>query len=197
MTSNPPNRTDLRAQYLARRNDIPPAERSRAEAAVTSNLQRFLAPRCDDAQSICLAAYVAVNGEVDCRAYWQSFAKICLPVVLSATQMAFYQVESGATLKPNRWRIPEPDPQQHVKCSCLDIVLMPLVAFDTRGTRLGMGGGYYDRYLASFSHMPLRVGVAFERQCHPSDLPRDIWDMPMDAVVTEDRVLEFRTTSLV
>ena len=72
--------------------------------------------------------------------------------------------------------------------SQLDIVLLPLLAFDDRGNRLGMGGGYYDRLFASRLHrktkQPLRVGLAFDCQ-QAERLPMQAWDVPLHAVVTE------------
>ena len=73
---------------------------------------------------------------------------------------------------------------------------MPLVGFDHQGYRLGMGGGYYDATLAYMRHRrswrkPRLVGIAYECQ-RVEKLPHDPWDMPLDAVVTEDGVIEFR-----
>ena len=68
-----------------------------------------------------------------------------------------------------------------------DIILLPLVAFDRTGTRLGQGGGHYDRALAALDaqgHRPIRIGIAWSAQEHPG-LPRDPWDMPLDHIITE------------
>lgn len=63
------------------------------------------------------------------------------------------------------------------------IVLVPLLAFDRRGTRLGQGGGHYDRALADFPRA-LKIGVAWSVQ-EVADLPREAWDVPLDIVITE------------
>ena len=66
------------------------------------------------------------------------------------------------------------------------IIVLPLVGWDRQGTRLGMGGGYYDRSLAGVSG-PLLAGLAYSVQ-ESTVLPRDQWDVPLDIVVTEDCV---------
>ncbi|MEC8438018.1 MAG: 5-formyltetrahydrofolate cyclo-ligase, partial [Pseudomonadota bacterium] len=67
----------------------------------------------------------------------------------------------------------------------LDAVLMPLVSFDTRGGRLGMGGGFYDRYFANPATRPWMIGVAYDIQHSERRLPARPWDIPLDALVTE------------
>lgn len=70
----------------------------------------------------------------------------------------------------------------------LDVILVPGIAFDERCNRLGRGGGFYDRFLSVVPERVLRVGVAFERQVVHS-VPMDRHDRPLDAVVTESRIL--------
>jgi 5-formyltetrahydrofolate cyclo-ligase len=71
----------------------------------------------------------------------------------------------------------------------LDVILMPLVAFDGQGNRLGMGAGYYDRTLAFLRHRrhwrkPRIIGLAYEFQRMPA-LPAEPWDVPLDGIITE------------
>ena len=77
-----------------------------------------------------------------------------------------------------------------------DVVLVPLVAFDETGQRLGQGGGFYDRAIAAAgASRPLLIGVAHAFQ-QVRSVPVEAWDMPLDAVVTEERVHEFRVGCL-
>jgi 5-formyltetrahydrofolate cyclo-ligase len=69
----------------------------------------------------------------------------------------------------------------------IDVVLVPGLAWDDAGHRLGRGAGYYDRLFAVPERQPFRVGLYFETQRMPA-LPADPWDVPLDAVVTEGRV---------
>ena len=71
-----------------------------------------------------------------------------------------------------------------------DVALVPLLAFDGEGCRLGYGGGYYDRYFAAHPQT-LRVGLAYDGQAHAVPLPREETDVPLDAVVTPSGVRFF------
>ena len=100
----------------------------------------------------------------------------------------------------NRFRIPEPQvpPNQWRSAADLDLLIMPLVAFDAEGFRLGMGGGFYDRSLAHLSHRQrwrrprlLGVGHAFQQVTR---VPREPWDIPLNIVCTENACLSFRAS---
>lgn len=77
------------------------------------------------------------------------------------------------------------------------VVLAPLVAFDSLGHRLGQGGGYYDRALGAIAaeNRPVVIGVAHSFQ-EIDKVPTESWDVPLDAVVTEDAIVEFRPGTL-
>ena len=101
-------------------------------------------------------------------------------------------------MKSNRFGIPEPFLPPRARCPAreLDIVLVPLVAVDSAGNRLGMGGGYYDRTFAylrarSVWRRPLLIGVAYEFQ-RVARLPARAWDIPLDALATEKQLYLFR-----
>jgi 5-formyltetrahydrofolate cyclo-ligase len=93
-------------------------------------------------------------------------------------------------LQENRFGIPEPcvPARALVRAQLLDLILVPLVAFDASGNRLGMGGGYYDRSLAFVAQRqhwrkPHVVGLAYEFQ-RVARMPANAWDVPLAAVVT-------------
>lgn len=83
---------------------------------------------------------------------------------------------------------PKSAPSRELKS--MDIILMPLVAFDLSGNRLGMGGGFYDRALKGCTTHPKRMGLAHALQKAPS-LPKEPWDMGLHAIVTDDNVVTF------
>ena len=110
--------------------------------------------------------------------------------------MTFARYDPGLSLARNRFGIAEPARDAPtVAARFLDAVLLPLVAFDAAGTRLGSGAGYYDRCFAYRAarrtwHAPLLVGVAFASQ-EVAALQRQPWDVPLDAVVTEQGLRRF------
>lgn len=96
-------------------------------------------------------------------------------------------------LAPGRWGIPEPKSErlQLVDAAEIDLVIVPGVAFDERGHRLGYGGGYYDRFFAGLRLGVPLVALAFELQVVPH-VPVDSWDRRIDLVLTEERNIDCR-----
>lgn len=113
---------------------------------------------------------------------------ILLPKIKTRdTALDFYPYHAQTALKRHRFGLLEPNPEPDAAPYPLhnvDLVLVPLLAVDCHGTRLGYGGGYYDRTLPRMKRA-FRLGVAFHYQLVP-DLPRAPWDIPLQAVVTDD-----------
>ncbi len=138
-----------------------------------------------------LAAFLGIDGEPNLRpllAVLHRMRKLlALPVIDGQDGMAFYRYQPGLPLVRNRFNIEEPAPgAAWVHSNSLGLVLMPLVAFDESGNRLGMGGGYYDRHFGRYpgERRPLLVGVAHEAQ-RTDTLPAEPWDLPLDATLSE------------
>ncbi len=144
-----------------------------------------------------VALYLPNDGEIDPRPLLyeaQRRGKATYLPVLNAwprTRMVFQRIKPNEKLKLNRFGIAEPalSPARQRRIWALDLVLMPLVGFDERGGRLGMGGGFYDRSLAyrnrrKNGHKPTLLGLAHE--CQKVDLiPIASWDVSLQATVTE------------
>ena len=137
-----------------------------------------------------LAVYVAARGEIDpsdaVRAAGARGQAVYFPRVLEPS-LEFLSCPLTA-LRSGAYGLPEPTEGRRLDVSSPDVVfLVPGLGFDPVGTRLGRGGGHYDRALAEYP-AALRIGLACDAQIR-SSLPREPWDQPMDAVVTERRVL--------
>lgn len=96
-------------------------------------------------------------------------------------------------LAVNKWGITEPENGQPIEVSMLQIVLMPLLAFDTRGNRLGYGKGFYDRFLGE-NPGALRVGLSYFGP-EPDDIPAETHDKTLDICITPDCLYDFRKGS--
>lgn len=140
-----------------------------------------------------IAFYLPVAGEIDLQAaIADAQSRNCrttLPALLGDNeQMEMRLWATGENLIKNRFGIAEPQGAA-ISASAHSAILLPLVAFDSAGNRLGMGKGYYDRYLANrtSSASPLRVGVAYSFQ-QVEQLDAEAWDVSLDAVITEQAI---------
>jgi 5-formyltetrahydrofolate cyclo-ligase len=176
----------LRRLLRAERRALPADRAHGAGQAIAGHLSAM--PGWPEAR--CIALYLPADGEIDtlpaaeaCRA---SGKQICLPIVLDGGGLAFAPWRSGDSLTRNRFGIGEPPASAgRVGLSDLDVLLLPVVGWDREGTRLGMGGGFYDRCLATADAVPLLVGLAYAQQ-RVDKLPRESWDIAMDFVITEN-----------
>lgn len=111
---------------------------------------------------------------------------IVVPYIIPGTrELEHYLLTESTILVKNQWGIPEPDPltSKKVLPEILDVVLIPLLAFDKKGYRVGYGGGYYDRFLAQCQPETLKVGLSF---FEPVPVIEDIdgFDIKMNACIT-------------
>lgn len=187
-----PLRTDLRQQLRLRRRAL--SENARLHAAQRIAHRLALDPRYRRSRRI--AAYLAVNGEIDCapliRAALAQGKQLYLPCIQSDGHLRFRRWTPATRLRRNRFGIPEPADPTHpyLPPYQLDLILLPLVGFDRRGNRLGMGGGYYDRTFAWLRHRPRPrstrlIGLAHDFQ-QTERLARAYWDVPLDGVITPE-----------
>ena len=189
------DRSSLRKHMRERRQAADPALVARFGHALLSSLQQTKAWR--EARRVGL--YLPFGGEasplsvVDLAR--RSGRDVLLPVVdyPDSGSMRFAVWRPNTEFAANRYGINEPSvaPTELADPLSLDLVLTPLVAFDGFGNRLGMGGGYYDRAFAGRSQQsPRLIGVAYAFQ-KVSSLPVESWDVPLDAVITENGLTVF------
>ena len=185
------DRTLLRQEFRQRRQALSASVRQTAVNAINIHLCQLGTLQ----NASIVAAFMALAVEVDVRpwmrAHWARQGQVVLPRIAKAGAMAFYPHSSNSALVTNQYGIDEPTGKHPVLPAAIDTLLVPLVAYDIIGTRLGMGGGYYDRFLANTRPDTQVIGVAFDCQASSTALPRAEWDIPMHAVVTENGVLEF------
>lgn len=176
----------LRKELLARRQALAPDVRERCSHAA----QEALIGSAAFAAANQILIYIAFRGEVGteriARAAVAAGKGLVLPRVVKEPRGLVLHAYSGdpATLAPGAYGIMEPRPAWPVLAPAeVDLVVVPGVAFDRSGGRLGYGGGYYDRLLPGLRHARL-VGLAFE--CQVVDrLPHDPHDMSVDGLATE------------
>jgi 5-formyltetrahydrofolate cyclo-ligase len=176
---------------LTRRDAVDPAVRARFSAAATARVAALRAFR----EARVALAYASFGSELDTRPLLRRVLdggrRLVLPrVERAARRLALHEVRDlDDELRPGTWGIPEPvaDRCPAVAPGEIDFVLVPGVAFDPHGGRVGHGGGYYDRLLGAWPRpVPPLVAVAFELQVLPA-VPVYPTDRRVDLVVTELR----------
>ena len=145
-----------------------------------------------------IAIYLSNDGELDTslliKELWSLNHTVYLPIIhpFNGANLLFQRYEKNSPMRANRYGILEPklNCSQICPLPALDYLLMPLVAFDKQGNRLGMGGGFYDRTLARLHEQnwqkPQLIGLAHE--CQKADaLPIESWDVPLETIITPDK----------
>lgn len=196
-----PDRYQLRQQLRAKRRALFADERHEAALALARRVVDW--PVYTEAFRI--AGYWACHGELDptpvFERAWAAGKQVYLPVLVDdpPQSLRFAPYRLGSPLRPNRFKIPEPDMPaiEWLPPNQVDLLLLPLVAFDSAGTRLGMGGGFYDRSFAFLrdpayqGKRPYLLGLAYTFQKTPDLLLRELWDVPLNAVATETALQVF------
>jgi len=182
------NRNQARHRIRDKRNAISTKQRNLAESQIAERLLNMESFRRADHISI----YLAIDGECSLQKFMayatRSNKRFYAPVVRDES-LRFALLNPDATMRLNRFGIPEPRDSSYIDARSLDLVLTPLVAFDDRGYRLGMGGGYYDQCFKFLKQRtrwfkPKLIGVGFELQHIPS-IDNEPWDVRLWSAITE------------
>jgi 5-formyltetrahydrofolate cyclo-ligase len=181
-------KTALRREKRRLRRSLTAQQRAEADRAIVRHIEALGAFR--SARNV--ATYCAFDGEPDVGALLASNRhrdKRFFAPIITHRDMRFGLIESRASLRRNRFGIAEGPANSIAQPRTLDVVLVPLVAFDSSGARLGMGAGYYDRYFEFLRNRtqyvrPRLVGIAYSCQ-RVQRLPRAPWDVPLWGSITE------------
>jgi len=176
---------ELRRRFRAWRESLDPQVVAERSSRVVCHLREF--PPYRAAGTILF--YFPFRGEVDLlpllREACREGRRVLLPVV-RGEEMEAALFPGEERLRPNAFGIPEPGEEApRIPPEEVELVLVPGLAFDREGFRLGFGRGYYDRFL--FRTRAFRLGVAYSAQV-VEELPREEGDLPMHALVTEEGV---------
>ena len=185
-------KAELRVRVLAARDAMTPDARADASARLHARVQAL--PEWQSAA--CVLLYLGIRSEYDPRPLAQHLldrgAQLVLPrIVRSSSTLEIRAVRNlQEDLQPGVWGLQEPDPARcaEVAPEALDLVLVPGVAYDMSGGRMGYGAGYYDRLLADPALRAARVAALFREQL-VSAVPREAHDLPVDVLVLPDGML--------
>jgi 5-formyltetrahydrofolate cyclo-ligase len=195
----------LRSEIRARRNELSASYREQASLKVIQQFRELSLSK----NTGMITGFFSQDGELDIEPLMNSLAKdgckLAIPVIdFSNNVMQFQLIDSNSQFDFNRFGIKEPvwNRALQLEPNSIDIVLYPLVAFDRGCRRLGMGGGYYDKYFSHLNpmtddrlrttktknhHAPLLIGCAYDCQ-RVEYIPIEPWDIELDYVVTESSI---------
>lgn len=181
-------RAALRREKIAARLALPAEEHRRASARIFGHLARLLQSRPVGTIGYCWP----IRAEVDCRPLVAGLLgrgwRAVMPTVTTLdAPMTFRAWRPDAPMVADPFGIPVPATETG---PVPDVLLLPLVAFDAAGYRLGYGGGYFDRTLAACAPRPTTIGVGFEC-CAVATIHPEPHDVPLDCIVTETGVRAF------
>lgn len=176
MSPAPPDKPALRRQHAARRRQALPA----VERSIQLRVQDLLAQRPDSGGRV--GVYWPLRHEVDLRGL---AAPLALPAV-SGGQLCYRPWDGRSVLEPDDCGIPAPAPATgNLEAPALSLLLIPALAIDHQGFRLGYGGGWYDRLRCQPQWRRVACLAVLPQACLTPLLPHDPWDIPLDGWVHE------------
>lgn len=189
------NKEAVRRQYIAKRNEMPVEllqahSRSIAETFIVSEIWKG-----------CRAVHIFISipgkAEIDTSFLIDFFfkehpqIKICTSVIDANGLDLFHTcITSQTTYLSNKWNIPEPVERLALPEHEIDLVLLPLLAFDTKGNRVGYGKGFYDRFLQKCKPGVIKAGLSLFGPTQEL-IEADAWDVPLDFAVTPKEIYSF------
>lgn len=189
----------LREQYLASRRSLTETQVTEASAQIAAQFFQHFPPQAG--QTIHTFLPIRRNREVDTWLIIESiranYSEVQVAVSVSNPldrTMTHFLLEDDTEIVPNSWGIPEPVSALLLPESEISMVLVPLLAADRQGHRVGYGKGFYDRFLALLPKTSLKLGLAFDP---PVDMIDDVTshDLVLDALITPKEVISFEHLS--
>jgi 5-formyltetrahydrofolate cyclo-ligase len=183
----------LRNELKRHRSELPENERTE----MSQQIINFLYEIDEFNQAKSIFCYISYLSEVETSSLIKLFLEqglaLAVPKIMGKTEMIAAPLTNMSDLEPDKMGILTPKSNQ-AAAGPFDIAITPGVGFTDRGDRLGYGRGYYDRWFSN-NKVKTKIGIAFEVQV-VEELPIEETDMPLDILVTEERIIDLRTNSL-
>ena len=183
------NKKALRALYRQKRATIPPEQQAQLSQQIAEQTLRL---PIWDKQFFHSFLSIPSFGEVDTEPLIRLLQERGKTLAVSRTimetvRMEHFRYDPSQIQANNKWHIPEPQGGIPVKSEEIEVVFVPLLAYDTKGNRIGYGKGFYDNFLAECKSETLKVGLSFfPAEPHIEDVREG--DIPLDYVVTPDGI---------
>ncbi len=187
------NKAALRKIYLHKRRDLPEPVFADMEKRAIDRLLNL--PDLQTKQVIHTYLPLKEKKEIDTwpmvKVLWSFGRRIVIPSISSdGKTMNCLELNPDDTLETLQWGLQEPVNKKMAAVGRIDVMIMPLLCFDTKGFRIGYGRGYYDRFLQTLKQDVLKIGLSiFEPEKSIEDT--DTWDVPLDICITPDHTYRF------
>lgn len=187
----------LRKQLRLKRRQLSQFQQKQAEQQILNQLRQFITFQSAVKIGLYLHAFGEIHTHKILEFCFRNKKQVYLPMICNMNQKLVWVKISANQYKNKRFShhplgMKEPMAGRGQSVSNLDLLIMPLLACDHLGTRIGMGGGYYDRTLATAPRRPFRLGLAHTFQYLDFPLVRQKWDQPLDALFTPTQKYFFK-----
>jgi 5-formyltetrahydrofolate cyclo-ligase len=187
-------KVEMRRRILSQRRKLPSTLRLIHDRKINHQLQLAML----EMKITSLSAFWPFDGEPDIRPTLSTLESCDVGIALPVLQrkkpgtIAMHRWQAKSRMVENHFKILEPVFEPVIDISSLDLLLIPLVAWDRKGHRLGMGAGYYDRLLAPLPATggPRLIGVAYGVQ-ETNEVPVEDFDVPLHGMIYEEGLIEF------
>lgn len=183
-------KAELRSRYLEVRSNLKPRDvKFKSEQILLTLLETDFFT-----SSEVIHTYVSISSrnEVDTRELikrcFLQEKTVVVPKIKVGGKLNHVELKSITDLKENSWGVAEPEADTPFNISKIGLVIVPMVAGDLQKNRLGYGKGYYDRFLNRLN--AVKVGLLFENQLYSHTLPTEPFDIKLDFIITEKRIIE-------
>ena len=185
---------ELRVLYKSRRKQVDPHQAEKLNDLILIQFQKIKLPFIG-----CVHTYLAslrlnepdTSSIIRYLHFREPQLKVAVPRIdLSTNDMHHIHMDDNVNLLTNNYGIDEPETGDHVEINEIGLVLVPLLAFDAAGFRVGYGKGFYDRFLKKCRPDTIKVGISFFDEPQEID-DIDVFDVPLDYCATPSRLFTF------
>ena len=183
---------EIRKHFTQKRSSLSAEKVNEFNSKIHSLFEQFLP---QEVKTVHIYLPIQSKAEIDTwpiiHELWSKNIKVVVPIMdPNETKISSWQLTKETRLEKNAWNVPEPVQSTKVNNTEIDAIVIPLLAFDKRGYRVGYGKGYYDRFLSSLDKNVLKIGLSF---FSPIDRIDDLgsYDDTLDYCITPEKIIHF------
>ncbi len=188
-----PSQAEIRKYILSIRKNLHPDDIGIYQQCFDQKITSFI----QEQDFTTISAYLAINNEISLektiKKILQTERITALPTIQPNGKLIFKKYSKSTLLSKGPFNILEPVKSEIVHY--FDAMIIPLIACDKKGNRIGMGGGYYDRYLSTVSSDTIIIGVGWDFQLVEYDIPKQPWDFPLDYFISPNFYIRYKKST--